>query len=130
MIDELTAKWLGAVVALTDRQGNKMERAAVFFFDTPTGFGWLEPGYADPWGSPSPTWHEIDCAIAVQDPTTFTFSGPEWKGDVEEYFGQPVAEFQITWFENRLKEMGRTWAEERARVIADGIVPGNPPSGG
>ena len=62
-ISELTTNWEGAVVTLIDRNGLKMERAAVFVFDWPKGFAWLEPGYADPWGSPSPTWYELEVTV-------------------------------------------------------------------
>lgn len=122
MVAEITNQWRGAVVTLKDRAGNVMERPAAFVFAMPGGFGWLEPGYADEWPAPMPTWHEVKAAITRASSTLITFGGPEWSGDIEEYFGQTGAE-ALEWFDRWLNRQGRTWAQERARVIAEGIVP-------
>lgn len=121
-ISELTKNWEGAVVTLIDRNGLKMERAAVFVFDWPKGFAWLEPGYADPWGSPSPTWHEVEVTVDRVSSTIFYFEGPVWHGDVEEYFGQPSVEAAMTWYVNWLAEQGRSWDQERKRLIKQKII--------
>jgi hypothetical protein len=124
VIEQAVKTWRGAVVTLQPKDGRgAIIRPAAFLFDRPGGFAWLEPGYADPWGSPSPTWHEVEASITRVASTIIYFDGPEYSGDIEEYFGQTDAAGPLEWFAGWLKEQGRTWEEERARVIADGIIP-------
>lgn len=125
MIDQVTAKWEGGVVTLRPKEGGpEIIRTACFVFEVPGGFGWLEPAYANPMGSPSPTWHEVLVSqIAAQGSTLIAFDGPLFSGDIEQYFGQTEAAQAMEWFAGWLKENGRTFQEERARVIAEGLVP-------
>lgn len=120
MIERIVSAWQGAVVTLQSKSGGApIIRPASFVFDRPGGFGWLEPGYADPWGSPSPAWHEVQVTITRASSTLIEFDGPEYSGDIEEYFGQTEAEQPLEWFSGWLNEQGRSWAEERARMAAE-----------
>jgi hypothetical protein len=124
MINEITADWKGAAIVLRPKSGGpEMMRPAAFVFDTPGGFGWLEPSYADPWGSPAPSWHEVEVTSIRVQGGEFYFDGPEYSGEIEWSVGQiPVAP-ALDWFEEWLKKEGRTWPEERARVLAELLDP-------
>lgn len=121
-MESVVEKWAGAVVTLRrKRDGCEIIRGAAFVFERPSGFGWLEPSYADPWGSPSPAWHEIEADITGVSRTLIEFDGPEYSGDIEEYFGQTKVAEPMTWFEGWLSEQGITWAAERERVAQMGL---------
>ena len=121
--EEMFKAWPGAVVTLKAKRGGEtMERPAAFVFARPDGFAWLEPGYADTWPAPQPTWHEVKATLVVKNSGLIMFDGPEWSGDIEEFFGQTSGK-ALEWFETWLGQQGRTYLEERARLLDDGIVP-------
>lgn len=121
-METIVEKWAGAVVTLRYKSdGFEMVRPAAFVFERPSGFGWLEPSYADPLGSPSPAWHEIKASITRVSETLIEFDGPEYSGDIEEYFGQIEAAPALEWFKGWLSERGSSWADERERVVQMGL---------
>ncbi len=121
-MESIVEKRAGAVVTLRDKcDGFAIIRPAAFVFKRTNGFGWLEPGYADPWGSPSPTWHEVEADITLLSATLIEFDGPKYSGDIEEYFGQTEVAQPMTWFEGWLNEQGITWAAERERIAQIGL---------
>lgn len=122
-VEDIIKVWPGAVVTLTaKRGGDQIQRPAAFVFLRPDGFAWLEPGYADTWPAPQPTWHELKATLVVKNSGLIEFDGPEYSGDIEEYFGQGAGS-PLLWFEGYLAQHGRTFLEERARLLDEGIVP-------
>lgn len=120
MIDKLTADWEGAVIILRPKDGGApMVRPAAFVFDWTGGFAWLEPSYADPDGTPAPAWHEVEASVIEEKGGEIVFDGPRYSGDIEWYVGQMEVAPALDWFAGWLAENGRSWADERARVVAD-----------
>lgn len=121
-METVVEKWAGAVVTLNPKDGGElMVRPAAFVFSRPSGFAWLEPSYADPYGSPAPAWHEVEAAITRVSQTLIEFDGPKYSGDIEVYFGQTDVADPMTWYEGWLSEQGITWAAERERVVQMGL---------
>ncbi|MBP6225334.1 MAG: hypothetical protein KA439_09745 [Rhizobacter sp.] len=90
---------------------------AAFVFETPTGIAWVEPSYADPYGSSSPAYHARDGVPAGITEAGFVMPGENALAVVP----YDRAEFDLVgdaldWFANWLKSEGRTWQEERERV--------------
>jgi hypothetical protein len=109
----------GAVVALRDSGGRLSFRPAAFVFLTATGFGWVEPSYADPAGTPSPALHYRDGTI---EPLNAGFACQADGERVEVLPYEPddtdLVGDALDWFAGYVRASGRTWDEERARVLA------------
>jgi len=120
--------WRGVLVTVRypDRPDDPpMERFAVFVLDLPRGRAtWVEGSYADPYGWPSPSSHEIH---QLREVAPFRSAGPafegrstsaDWIAVIEPYRRGLREHFDraLTWFEDHLREKGRTWDEEREQV--------------
>ena len=118
-LDQIAANWPGAVVVIkNDDDGTNDFRPAAFLFETPTGIAWVEPSYADPWGSPSPSYHAVDGKPSGITDAGFVLMSTGRSLAVVPY---DRAEFDyvgdsLDWFADWLKTEGRTWQEERERV--------------
>jgi hypothetical protein len=78
-------------------------------FDTPDGFAWVEPSYADPAGASSPGFHRrtaADLESGEVQVLLYRAGDRDLVGDA------------LDWFARWLEAEGRTWAEERERVRA------------
>lgn len=118
-LEPFAAQWKGAVITIIISGASEPAlRPAAFVFETPDGFAWVEPSYADPWGSSSPSYHQ---RVGKFEPSEAGFVATV--SDVE---GVAVARYEpndshligdaIDWFTDWLKAEGRTWQEERERV--------------
>jgi hypothetical protein len=128
-LEAATRNWRAAVVFPTMSDGFRIHpRLAVFLFDTPRGFVWVEPSYNDPWGSPSPADHAREAPLA--------WDGTTWNGTMPDGEYIEIAEYEpaehadlvgrgVEGFERYLRAAGRTLDEERERVrqaLANGGV--------
>ncbi len=121
-IEAIAATWKrGALVFIeTDGTGRGIIRPAAFVYQTPTGFAWVEPSYADPWGAVSPAQHFRDgesreevgggFRMVTKDAETVVVlpyqDDPDLVGD------------SLEWFARHLEETGKDWATERERIRA------------
>lgn len=122
-VEATTASWRAINVAVRMADGEEIRtRLAVFLFDSPGGFTWVEPSYADPWGAPSPAWHQRTGAME--------WNGSEWVctgGDGErvaltEWIAEDGTEAElrtVAAFETWLMDAGVTKDEARELVRAD-----------
>lgn len=126
-IEPATRDWRGALITVRypDRPGDRpMERFAVFALDLPGGrVVWIEGSYADPYGWPSPSSHEVHRLREVVPLRTVgpAFEGENaagWIATLEPYRRGLRQDFDraLDWFEGYLREKGRTWDEEREQV--------------
>lgn len=103
-----------------------MTRFAAFTWRTPDGIAWLEDGYLDPYGSPSPQFHRVAGRVkaiaggySVSGPNgeALFYSQPEVAQDARrcppEWLRQHAA------LEAMLTERGTTWAAEAKRVSVE-----------
>jgi hypothetical protein len=120
-IEQAARDWRGVLITVRypDRPGDPpMERLAMFVFDLPRGRAvWVEGSYADPYGWPSPSSHEVRRLCEVES----GFQGENeagWIATVEPYRRGLRGDFDraLDWFEGYLCEKGRTWDEEREQV--------------
>lgn len=127
-VEAAAREWVdGAIVTVRWPKGpdeRPMERFAIFVFGLPRGrVVWIESSYADPWGWPMPTGHEMARARKVAPLLSVgpAFEGQgsgAWVATVEPYRRGLRANIDgvLTWFDGHLREKGRTWREERAQV--------------
>lgn len=128
-VEAAAREWVdGAIVTVRWPNGpddRPMERFAVFVFGLPRGrVVWVEGSYADPWGWPMPTGHEMTRAREVAPLWSVgpAFEGTAgrgaWVATVEPYRRGLRANIDrvLTWFDGYLRDKGRTWDEERAQV--------------
>lgn len=120
--------WRGIFVTVRypDRPDDPpMERFAVFAFDLPRGRTvWVEGSYADPYGWPSPSSHEVhhlrEVAPLHSAGPAFegTSTSADWTAVIEPYRRGLREDFDraLAWFVDHLREKGRTWDEEREKV--------------
>lgn len=116
-----TATWRAAVVMV--RQGGEWfaPRPAVFLFDTPGGWSWVEPSYADQQGAAAFAMHE-----RAGQPKRLSEDWFEWTGadgervELTRYDAENDGSIAgaIDWWERYLVAAGRTAAEERELVRA------------
>lgn len=112
------ASWRGAIVSIDFHDGIPMFRPAAHVFGTPSGFAWVEPSYADPYGAASPAFHKREGVLVPSDPA-FTMACTDGLDIVLTQFdprahaghGDP-----LIWFTRWIESEGRTWLEERERV--------------
>lgn len=127
-VEAAAREWVdGAIVTVRWPNGpddRPMERFAIFVYGLPRGrVVWVESSYADPWGWPMPTGHEMTRAREVAPlwsvgPAFEGQGGGAWVATVEPYRRGLRANIDqvLTWFEGYLRDKGRTWPEERALV--------------
>jgi len=121
VIEAMTVGWPFAVARLRSKIGpTSISVACAFCFDTPDGFAFVEPSYADPHNT-GHAFHRIVASLEVFD-DGFAFDGPEWSGTVECYepTAQQIREIggALEWFEGHLEQNGIVIADERARIKA------------
>lgn len=120
MIDELAKTWRrGATVFLQAPDGFSMTRPAVWVWDTPDGFGFIEPAYASP-EQPTPhALHYVRAKLELVAGYYIRFSGPQWSGTIEadEGIDGDASEALRWYFDEYLPGTGRTLDEERERVL-------------
>ena len=103
-----------------------MTRFAAFTWRTPDGIAWLEDGYLDPYGSPSPQFHRVAGKVKAIG-GGYSVSGP--KGDAL-FFSQPEVAQDArrcppellrahAVLEAMLSERGTTWAAEANRLSVE-----------
>ncbi len=116
-LEAIFASWRGAIV--TDVVcGSANVRPAAHVFTTRRGFCWVEPSYADPWGSPSPSFRARE-GVFVAAGDGFTMSTTDEREMTVVPFDprkHAADAGPLTWFERWIESEGRTWAEERERV--------------
>jgi hypothetical protein len=124
MIDELAQDWRrGATVFLQAPNGFCMTRPAVWVFDTPDGFGFVEPAYASP-EQPTPFALHYVRAPLERVANHIRFHGPEWSGTIEPDAGNDgdASEASRWYFDEYLPDTARTLDEWRERVLG-GVSP-------
>ena len=115
-VDAVAAAWRGAVVVLDAGTDRQMVRAAAHVYEIAGGVAWLEPSYADPFGSPVPAWHERRGTVAaVGDALRVTTADGQTVDLVPYDAGQhaDMVDGALKWFAGWLKSQGLTWADER-----------------
>ena len=114
-IEQQTQGWEGAVIVITEN-GRSQFRPAVFVYDIPDGFAWVEPSYADPVGAASPAFHEARGVLVAPNMVT---TGPRLirvlPYDPDE--DVRIVGESIEWYKRWLGGQRRTWDEERRRVL-------------
>ncbi len=110
-----TDDWDGALIFLTPKSGEGFFRPAAFFFDLKVGLAWVEPSYADPYGTPSTALHfrfgrRVAPTVVENENERIEASRyyPECDGDMD---GEALA-----WFDRWIASEGRSRQSERARV--------------
>lgn len=99
---------------MPDDPNHVMRRFAVFVFGTGMGFGWIEDGYPNGGGDPSSGEHFIAGEL-IADPEGFRFQSRSHFGLIRRLSD---GDGQFDWFRNNyLRKQGRTWLEERKRVL-------------
>lgn len=116
------ALWKGASAAVRFSDGFAMLRPAAFVFTTKQGrVAWVEPSYADPNGAASPALHFAGGARADPTGRGIEADNDSWTVTLlpfdPEDRGEKGARLAVEWYEGWLREQGRTWAEERVRVL-------------
>jgi hypothetical protein len=127
-IEPAARDWRGIFVTVRypDRPDDPpMERLAMFALDLPRGRTvWIEGSYADPYGWPSPSSHEVH---RLREVAPLRSAGPalegtstsaDWTAVIEPYRRGLREDFDraLAWFEGYLRDQGRTWDEEREQV--------------
>jgi hypothetical protein len=56
----------------------------VLVYRTPDGFAWVESGYLDPYGSPSPQFHRLVCEVRKVG-SMYRFENESWRGRIERF---------------------------------------------
>lgn len=127
-IEPAARDWGGVLITIRypDRPDDApMERLAMFVFDLPGGrVVWIEGSYADPYGWPSPSSHEVHRLREVAPLRTAgpAFEGActsaSWTAVIEPYRRGLREDFDraLDWYEGHLLEQGRAWDEEREMV--------------
>lgn len=118
-LDQIAAKWPGAIIIFraSGPDARNEYRPAAFIFETPGGFAWVEPSYADPVGASSPSYHERKGSFDASE-GGFVMMRDEGMIAVIPY-DRKESDFvgdALDWFADWLKAEGRTWQEERERV--------------
>lgn len=112
------ASWRGAIVHIDFHDGIPMLRPAAHVFGTPSGFAWVEPSYADPYGAASPSFHRREGVLAPSG-TAFKMAATDGL-DIILMPLDPRSHAEhaspLTWFARWIESEGRTWLEERERV--------------
>lgn len=121
-LESCSSSWPFAVVHLKGHAGDlNLVLAAAFCFDTPDGFAFIEPGYADQNGSGQHNFHRIVASLAPSE-QGFTFVGLDWSGSVEQYepTAQQIAAIgrSLEWLEAHLENLGINVEGERERIRA------------
>jgi hypothetical protein len=85
LIDEIV-DWPDAVVIIKSKSNplDIMVRGAVLVYRTPDGFAWVESGYLDPYGSPSPQFHRLVCEVRKVG-SMYRFENESWRGRIERF---------------------------------------------
>lgn len=113
-LEDGTRDWRGAVIVIT-QEGRTLFAPAAFVFDVPGGLAWVEPSYADPYGSASPAFHRragtFTAWNAIEAPGLKVGVLPYEPGEDQDLVGDA-----LEWFAGWLKAEARTWAMERERV--------------
>lgn len=95
-----------------------MFRPAAHVFGTPSGFAWVEPSYADPYGAASHAFHKREGMLVPSGPA-FTMACTDGL-DIVLMQLDPRSHAEhaspLTWFARWIEAEGRTWEEERERV--------------
>lgn len=121
-LEDVFQTWChGALVRIDDARGPVMIRPAAFVFAVPGGFSWVEPSYADPYGAPSPAWHERIGEFREYG-NGFMFYAEDEHLSVHPFDpanpGNAGSAEPLKWFAEHLRESGKTWVAERERVRA------------
>jgi hypothetical protein len=130
-LEELVATWpKGALVTVARVGQAALIRPAIFVFERPGGFWWVEPWYDAPdQQSTSNPIHSRDAKLTPATSGTFYFwTGPTDAGYIEANDPSPAdsaaraaAARDLDWyFRVYLASTGRTLEQERARVKALG----------
>lgn len=109
--------WEGALIFITPIVGEGFFRPAAFVFDLKFGLAWIEPGYADPSGCPSPALHfRFGRRVA---PTVF--ENAQERVEASCYYRECDSDMggdSMAWFDRWLITEGRSYQAERARMWA------------
>jgi hypothetical protein len=102
-----------------------MRRPAAHVYQTPTGIGWLEPGYYDETPPPSPQWHVRDGQlIDMPDGVFLRGSGIQAlivdaeRAKANPDLNAPDLQRVFEWYRQRLTDMGTTHEEQRITIAA------------
>lgn len=118
-----SSRWEGAVAVVRFHDGFTMLRPAAFVFVTSKGrVAWVESSYADPHGAGSPALHFATGVRADPSGRGIKADNGSWSVTLLPYDSEDPADedarLAFEWFAGWLREQGRTWAEERVRVLA------------
>lgn len=119
-IESVLSTWRrGAVVTIQERGAEATHRPAAFvFMDGADAVMWVEPAYADPWGSASSAFHRREGVIRASD------DGLEFEMQtggqllIKPYStrDQALVGDALEWFSRWLAEECKAWHLERNRV--------------
>lgn len=119
-IETETSNWQGGLVAVR-LEGEWTERPAAFFFDTPGGFGWVEPSYLDPLGAATFAMHKR-AGQPQRVGGYYVWRGPDELLEIFEADPDNDSDHithALDWYMAHLRAMGTTPAQERERLRAE-----------
>mgnify|MGYP003537501773 CR=1 FL=1 len=115
----------GAVAGVRHENGSFSEAPAAFvFLLSGERLAWVEPSYADPYGASSRALHyagnvrAVENGICIEASSDAGWSVSCYPNDSEDGISKGVVDALAWFFDVYLKGEGRTWAEERERVLA------------
>lgn len=124
--DDVASRWYtGALVMIYSVGSNEAYvRPAAFVYPGKGALSWVEPGYADPFGSPGNALHtrEGNLVSALGGGIEVINANGERVVVLPYEDDSPVVDQALEWFADYLKGSGRSFEEEREAVrllIAD-----------
>lgn len=112
------------VVVIVFKEGDPLtlEYPAVVTWVLPDGVAWMQPGYMDPWGSPSPQFHRVEGTLScvgqfgyvavVENESLTLYLRPA------DELADPFVIKAFDWYETRLAEEGRERGAEALELQA------------
>jgi len=113
-------EWQGAVVYI-GQNGSDIAVSAAHVFQTPDGFAFVCPGHLYQETAHLNNFHRYAATLKPKG-NVIEFDGPDGSGYIEEWEAgieqQKEAGTSLNDYENQLQALGKTYAEERADILA------------
>lgn len=110
----------GALILFSANDTNRpcMIRPAAFVYETSSGFAWIEPSYADPYGTPSPALHVRDGELRSVTDEGFVIVTQACEIVTVLPYSDEAQQLDesLNWFAEHLREKALDWLIERERL--------------